>query len=590
VSVTTFVAATLVTVTTLLLGVFGVIRYRIDRDQQWSRLRRVVASHAEELAVGLPLAVWNIDRAQIDKIIEGGAGTPFIHAVVVNAAGKTHAHARDAQGRFVESDGRFPTGGLLRVERPIIYSGQRIGTVQVFATPRLITAELRRSAISFASAIVMIDVLLVLCVYFILHRTVLRPVVEIERYAVAVSAGGAATGTPLAAGAAAELVSLRSSIETMVNLLDARYVELQEEAVRRFESEERFRTIFDSVNDAIVIYDGETGALLAVNARFCEMMGYTRDEAIRFHMGEFVLGRTREEAQAANARYRALRDGEHLLAEWQVQRKNGGTLTVEAGIRAADIAGARRLIVVGRDVTARKEMEEQLRHSETMSAMGALVAGVAHEVRNPLFGIAATVDAFDAEFGGGEGAAEYMTTLRNDVARLTRLMHDLLEYGRPQKLAPHPQPIEPVIAEAVRVCSPRARERNIEIKPRIEGRLPYIDIDADRMLQVLKNVVENAIEFSSAGHSVSIGARAERNASATLVLTVADHGPGFRAEDLPHLFKPFFTRRGGGSGLGLAIAQKIVADHGGTIEATNAVAGGGNIEIRLPIAGAAAGT
>src|SRR6266852_903396 len=98
----------LVSVTTVLLTVFGFIRYRLDRDQQQSRLRRVIASHAEELAVGLPLAVWNIDRAQIDKIIEGSAETPFIYGVVVHAAGKTHAHARDSQWRFVESDGRFP--------------------------------------------------------------------------------------------------------------------------------------------------------------------------------------------------------------------------------------------------------------------------------------------------------------------------------------------------------------------------------------------------------------------------------------------------------------------------------------------------
>src|SRR6266498_2556315 len=102
-------------------------------------------------------------------------------------------------------------------------------------------------------------------------------------------------------------------------------------------------------------------------------------------------------------------------------------------------------------------MEEALRRGETMSMMGSLAAGVAHEVRNPLFGIAATLDAFEAELGGGEAVAEYLATLRNDVSRLSRLMHDLLDYGRPQQIERRVQSIRPVIAEAVRVCTARAR-------------------------------------------------------------------------------------------------------------------------------------
>ena len=110
-----------------------------------------------------------------------------------------------------------------------------------------------------------------------------------------------------------------------------------------------------------------------------------------------------------------------------------------------------------------------------------------------------------------------------------------------------------------------------------------MDINADRMLQVFKNVVENAVEFSTAGQAVMLHLRKEDNGAAAVVCTVADRGPGFRREDLPHVFEPFFTRRAGGSGLGLAIVQKIVAEHGGTIAARNAKEGGGVVEIRLPL-------
>jgi len=139
------------------------------------------------------------------------------------------------------------------------------------------------------------------------------------------------------------------------------------------------------------------------------------------------------------------------------------------------------------------------------------------------------------------------------------------------------------VAEAVRVCAPRAKERRIEIREEIAAELPNVSINAERMLQVLKYVVENAVEFSNAGEAVTLRVRRDDNGASALVCTVADHGPGFRHEDLPHLFEPFFTRRAGGSGLGLAIVQKIVGEHGGTIAARNAPGGGGVVEIRLPV-------
>jgi signal transduction histidine kinase len=251
-------------------------------------------------------------------------------------------------------------------------------------------------------------------------------------------------------------------------------------------------------------------------------------------------------------------------------------------LRAAKIGNALCVVSVVRNIEERKAMEEKLHRSETMSVMGDLVAGVAHEVRNPLFGIAATLDAFEAEFGS-EAVHEYLATLRNDVSRLGRLMNDLLDYGRPQRSERRTQSIRPIIAEALRVCAPRAKERRIEIREEIDGELPDVSINADRMLQVLKNVVENAVEFSAAGETVTLRVRRDDNAAAALVFTVADRGPGFRHEDLPHVFEPFFTRRAGGSGLGLAIVQKIVGEHGGTIAARNGVGGGGVVEIRLPV-------
>ncbi len=399
-SVRAIVAATLVMATTIVLGAFGLASYVRDRDEKQKRLRAVVSVEANVLAVSLALPIWNIDRAQIAKVIEAMGATPGNYAVVVHSAGVTQAYARDAHWNFVPSDGKFPVTDLISDSRNVVLGKERIGTLQIHATPKFLRAELRASLISLVVRILTVDVLLVLCVYFILWRTVLRPLVGIERFALAVSEGA----RPQATGgldAAEELASLHASIDSMVRLLDARYAELIEN-------------------------------------------------------------------------------------------------------------------------------QDLLRQSERMSAIGALVAGVAHEVRNPLFGISATVDALEVELGDGADVEDYMKALRSDVSRLSRLMHDLLEYGRPQRLAAHEQSILPVVAEAVRICGPRAREREVELRQDASHALPGVAIDADRMIQVFKNVVENAIDFSPAGDAVAISLHEDQHSASTVVCTIADRGPGFR--------------------------------------------------------------
>lgn len=576
------VAITLVSVTTLGLVLYSLVNYDTFAKQRRQDLDALMRLHIQELSVALALPVWNFDRAGIDRVMTAMAKPLSIYAISVTASGETHGVRRDANWNLVPWDGKNEPKDMLVTEAPILLSGNRLGIARLICTTRFLEEGLRNERIRIITSIAIFDVLLILCIYFLLYRMVVLPLVEIERYAVTVTAGGQGPPKQLPPGTASELVNLRRSLQSMIALLDRRYIELQEEVIRRFESEERFRAIFDSVNDAIFIHDIDTGAILAVNARMCEMFGYARDEAVRLDIGSLSSGVEPYTGERGVELVRTLRSGNPQLFDWQCRHRDGHLFWVEMNLRIATIGGVQRVLAVARDITQRREMEEALRRSEQMSMMGSLVAGVAHEVRNPLFGIAATIDAFEAEFGNRDGAEEYMTTLRNDVARLSRLMHDLLEYGRPQQVVRHVQSIEPVIAETIRICMPRAKERQIDLEPSVESPLPFVAIDADRMLVVLKNVVENAVELSHAGDAVAIRARAQHNGTSNVVFTIHDRGPGFRPEDLPHIFEPFFTRRKGGNGLGLAIVQKIVTEHGGTIVASNGMNGGATIEIRLP--------
>jgi PAS domain S-box-containing protein len=570
VSLAQFVAATLVTVATLMLVAFGIYIYRRAAAREYTALRLLANVQANGLAEALAVPVWNIDRPVIGKVLDAMAQPKSIYGISVTAGDDSIGRRRDAKRKLVPWDGVRVPPGLWQFERQIVFKETPVGVVDLYVTPEFVDEELRQLMIEIAAAIVALDLLIIVSVYLVLWRAVLRPLTAIERYAGAVSTGvQRQMAAPICAGSAAELESLRTSIESMVNLLELR--------------EERFRSIFESANDAIFILDRESGAILDVNARLQDLFGYTHDDIGWLDLGILTAGTPPYTFDDAVATVRGLKPGDRQIMEWRARHKDGHLFWAEVSLRAAMIGNAMCVVSVVRDIDERKAMEAALRRGETMSMMGSLVAGVAHEVRNPLFGIAATLDAFEAEFGGGEDVAEYLATLRSDVSRLSRLMHDLLDYGRPQQAERRVQSIRPVLAEAIRVCAPRAKEKRIEIREEIDGELPEVSINADRMLQVFKNVVENAVEFSGAGEAVMLRVRKDDNGAAAVVCTVADRGPGFRRDDLPHVFEPFFTRRAGGSGLGLAIVQKIVAEHGGTIAAHNAAEGGGVVEIRLPV-------
>jgi signal transduction histidine kinase len=239
-----------------------------------------------------------------------------------------------------------------------------------------------------------------------------------------------------------------------------------------------------------------------------------------------------------------------------------------------------------RDVTDFTNMQNQLRRARTMEALGSLVAGVAHEVRNPLFSISATVDALESELDPRPEFAQYAHLLRSQVDRMSQLMRDLLDYGRPSVLRRGSTRLADVVRRAVRSCAALAREREVRVEEDLAPDLPALEIDGARVEQALENLLANAIQHAPVGSAVRLGGCLDTSGREPRVrCTVEDEGPGLPAESLERIFEPFFSQRKGGTGLGLPIVQRVAEAHGGEVSAENRPEAGARFTLFLPVGG-----
>ena len=239
-------------------------------------------------------------------------------------------------------------------------------------------------------------------------------------------------------------------------------------------------------------------------------------------------------------------------------------------------------LALGMMVWLLEEQRTEARRTGALAALGTLVAGVAHEARNPLFGITATIDAFEAGRGKGPEFEGFLSNLRQSTGRLSRLMEQLLDLGRPGAEERARVSLAVLLDEAIAATRALSERGGVEVSVRVGPPEPSLAVDRERMTQVFRNLVENAVQHSAPGGSVVVSADRVEDGRSLIEVRVADSGPGFSSEDLPHVFDPFFTRRRGGTGLGLAIVRRVVEDHGGQVAGRNRAPRGAEVVVRLP--------
>ncbi len=222
-------------------------------------------------------------------------------------------------------------------------------------------------------------------------------------------------------------------------------------------------------------------------------------------------------------------------------------------------------VVILRDMTLIRELEQEVITSEKFAALGRLSAGVAHEIRNPLNSIKGFIQYFQKKLALEPEDYRYTDLMLTEVDRLNRVISKLLAYSKPREPRLTIRSAEEIVDHCVRVVEREARESGVEIivEPS-DPELPLVMVDSDQMTQVFLNILINAIEATPSGEKVSIALVGIHNGR--LQVVTSDKGKGIPRENIDKLFDPFFSTKKKGTGLGLAIVKSIIEGHGGDID------------------------
>ena len=234
------------------------------------------------------------------------------------------------------------------------------------------------------------------------------------------------------------------------------------------------------------------------------------------------------------------------------------------------------------DITELNDLEVQMRENERLAAIGRMAGGVAHEVRNPLSSIKGLAYLLKNKFPVGSREEECAGLLVQETERLNRTITEMLDLTRPAPLHLGPVDMVELIRQSLALMQAELQEHRITVSLRCDAALPPVPGDADRLRQVLMNLLLNAQQAMGTGGTLTVSAGLAQEGR-IMEIRVEDTGQGIPAELLPRVFDPYMTTREGGSGIGLAISRKIVTEHKGSIEIQSCEGSGTSVWLHLPL-------
>jgi PAS domain S-box-containing protein len=346
---------------------------------------------------------------------------------------------------------------------------------------------------------------------------------------------------------------------------------------------------------ALILGVDRTWRITACNRALLELVGATRDDLLGRDVRDFI---TTEQRQYLTSAFAAALTGQHHAAVTVAlpSRKHGTVRTVWSiapvgRVIAAGGAGAaggpiEAVVAIGQDMSQIEALQQQVVRAERLATLGELAAGVVHELNNPLTSITIyaeyLVRKLEAQ-GAEPGDLEKLRRIGASAQRILRFSRDLVQYARPSGRDLGPIDLAAVVRQSVSICEHLVERGGITLGIEVDPELPVVQAIGGQLEQVLINLITNAVHAVENGGRVEV--RAQTDTPSTVLIEVADSGPGIADGDRDKIFEPFFTTKpdGKGTGLGLPIVRNIIDQHHGEILVRRSDLGGAAFRIILPI-------
>ena len=611
-SIANHVVITLVTTLTLVLAIASTIGYQVYSDKQWSLFSDNNKLNADQLAASITLAVRNFDQVQIKKIMASAMQNKVVHQLRIFADNQEYYLLREKEGGIIKKYiGPGTSSNLFTETRDIIFNNERIGKLEIVNTSSYLQRNLKNSRNVLAGSILFLDMMLSFSLYFLLRKRVLQPLKLLENYAISIASNRDKKATTIKQPLFGEFVQLRSSLETMVGLLESKVDELQE-------SNDRFWKMVTRFPIALGIYSPSSGKVIYLNKKFTEVFGYTIEDLSTVKLWfekaypdpvyrEEVLNLWKQRIELV-----VEKDFEVENFEYRVTCKNQQEKIVEIG----SVASGDYVLSVFDDITQRKQAENDLKayqeHLEDVveqrtvelviakeqaeaanRAKSVFLANMSHELRTPLNSVIgfSRLMELDEELNKQQQrnveiinrSGKHLLTLINDILELTKIEDGKVELTKASIS------LSQMLNEIMEMLRPRAEQSDISLTVELKQIPEYVETDVTKLRQVLINLVSNAIKFTFKG-KVEISLQGEiKGRNASICFQVTDTGIGISQKNQALLFEPFVQIESGmelsGTGLGLAISRQYIEMLGGKLQVESEEGKGSKFyfELTLPV-------
>jgi two-component system nitrogen regulation sensor histidine kinase GlnL len=352
-----------------------------------------------------------------------------------------------------------------------------------------------------------------------------------------------------------------------------------------------YEDLLASVGDGVLAID-KNFKVVAFNPAAQELFGFSWSQAQRAPFKEVFGGNE----LLVNLMSKSLAEGiSYVDHQGCLHDREGHSKEVSIKVsplysQAGEIRGT---VAVLRDVSKIRELEEVLKRADRLSNLGALSAGIAHEIKNPLSGIKGAAQLLYDEVAAEKPLEEYFGVIFKEVERLRGIVDQLLDLSRPPRANLRPCNLHQALDHAFFLAKEAVKNDEVLTEKIYDISLPEILGDSDQLVQVFLNLIKNALEAMKGGGKLTLITRAAQEFTDAfpklpkgpehyLVVEIADTGPGLTGEQQENLFTPFYTTKPIGTGLGLVLSLKLVEDHRGNIAVESKEGEGARFKVYLP--------